>query len=160
MKNNEQHNEENNVNKYAACSRCANNGCRYRPKCDGFSYWKMRLESPVIFNVKEQKAREYRKKYYQEHKAELREKRRKYFLKYYHEVLKKNPDEVTRRRLRGLKYYYDHHEEIRAKRNAKKRAEWADPEKGPQVRKEHTEYMREYRKKKKESITTDKKENK
>ena len=148
------------INKFTVCSRCANNGCKFCPKCDGVSSFKLRLESTITFNERKKEVLEYQRKYYQEHKAELRERRRKYFLDYYHKTLKKNPDAVERRRLHGLKYYYAHHEEIRAKRNAKKRAEWADPEKGPQMRKEHTEYMREYRKKKKESITTNKKENK
>lgn len=64
-----------------------------------------------------ERAREYQRKYYREHKAVLRERRRKYFLKYYHETLKKNPEAVNRRRKRALKYYYDHKDAIVAKRN-------------------------------------------
>lgn len=140
---------ENKVNKYAACRRCANNGCRYCPRCDGYSYWKLLPADPVVFNQREKERKEYAKRYYQEHKKELNERRRKYFLKYYHEVLKNNPDEVAKKRARGLKYYYDHHDEIRAKRNAKKKADLLDPDKGDKMRTHHKEYMRIYRQKNK-----------
>lgn len=149
---------KNTVNKYAACSRCANNGCKFCPRCDGYSNFRIRFDSPVVFNDKAKKQREYQREYYQKNKKKIQEKRRAYFLKYYHEVLKKKPDEVTKKRLRGLKYYYDHHDEIRAKRNAKKRADWQDPEKLPQLRKAHAEYMRDYRNKKKECSTLNQKE--
>lgn len=148
------------VNKHAGCSRCANNGGKFCDKCNGINHWKMLLAAPVEFDDSRKKQKEYQREYYQKNKKKIQEKRRAYFLRYYHEVLKKKPDEVTKKRLRGLKYYYDHHDEIRAKRNAKKRADLLDPVKGDRMRKEHTEYMRGYRKKKNESITTDKKESK
>lgn len=110
---------KNTVNKYAVCSRCANNGCKFCPRCDGYSNFRIRFDSPVVFNDKAKKQKEYQREYYQKNKKKIQEKRRAYFLRYYHEVLKKKPDEVTKKRLRGLKYYYDHHDEIRAKRNAK-----------------------------------------
>lgn len=55
-----------------------------------------------------ERARECSRRYYREHKDELRERRRSYFLQYYHDVIKKNPKAVARRRSRALKYYYDH----------------------------------------------------
>lgn len=119
------------VNKYAACSRCANNGCKFCPKCDGYSYWKLLIECPVTFNEKAKKQKEYQREYYQKNKAEIQKKRRAYFAKYYHEVIKNKPDAVTLKRARSLKYYYDHHDEIRAKRNAKKKADLLDPVKVP-----------------------------
>lgn len=139
------------VNKYAACSRCANNGCKFCTKCDGYFYWKLLPADPVVFNDEKKKKREYAKQYFQEHKAEINEKRRSYLLNYYHEVIKNNPDEMAKRRARGNKYYWEHHDEIRAKRNAKKKADLLDPAKGDKMRKEHTEYMRGYRSKKKET---------
>lgn len=143
-----------NVKKYDVCRRCANNGCRFCEKCDGVFYFKVSLsQDPILCNAepeeKKKKAREYQKEYFRKHKAELVEKRRKYFRDYYNRVVKNIPEQVERRRLRGLKYYYDHREEVNAKRNAKKKADLADPVKGPKMRSEHTEYMRGYRKKKK-----------
>lgn len=143
-------NDEKNVNKFAACSRCANNGCKFCQKCDGYSYWKLLVECPVTFNEKAKRQKEYQREYYQKNKAKITKKRSAYFLKYYHEVLKKNPDAVTRKRAQGLKYYYAHHDEIRAKRNAKKKADLQDPKKGAKMRKDHAEYMRGYRNNKKE----------
>ena len=140
----------NKVNKFAACKRCANNGCKFCQKCDGYSYWKLLVECPVTFNEKAKKQKEYQREYYQKNKAEIRKKRRAYFAKYYHEVIKNKPYAVTLKRARALKYYYDHHDEIRAKRNAKKKADLLDPVKGDKMRKDHADYMRDYRKKKKE----------
>lgn len=142
------------VKKYDVCRRCANNGCRFCKKCDGVFYFKVSLsQDPILCNSeseeKKKKAREYQQEYFQKHKAELRVKRRGYFRKYYHKKIKKNSIQVELRRVRGLKYYYDNHEEIRAKRNAKKKADLQDQVKGEKMRSEHTEYMRGYRKKKK-----------
>lgn len=147
---------DNKVNKYAVCRRCLNNGCRFCKKCDGVFYFKVSLVPATVPSKQENEDRkkkmlEYQKEYYKKHRAELRERRRKYFKQYYHEKIKNNPDQKERRRLRGLKYYYDHHEEIREKRNAKKRADWKDPAKVETLRAEHKQYMREYRAKKKES---------
>jgi hypothetical protein len=146
------------VNKFAACSRCANNGCKFCPRCDGYSYWKLLIDEPVVLNDKARKNREYQRNYFQQHKKELTESRRAYFRNYYHNVIKKSKDAKERRRARSLKYYYDHHDEIRAKRNAKKKADLQDPVKGEKMRSEHTEYMRGYRKKKNESSTINNKE--
>ena len=85
---------KNTVNKFASCARCANNGCKFCPKCDGYFYWKLLIGSPVTFNDKAKKQKEYQREYYQKNKKKIQEKRRPYFLKYYHEVLKKKPDEV------------------------------------------------------------------
>ena len=104
-----------------------------------------------MFNDEKKKKREYAKQYFQEHKAEINEKRRSYMLNYYHEVIKNKPDEMAKRRARGNKYYWEHHDEIRAKRNEKKKADLLDPVKCDKMRKEHTEYMRGYRHKKKET---------
>ena len=112
--------KQDNVNRFAACSRCANNGCKFCPECDGYLYWKFAVNDPVVLNKKDDDKREYQSKYFQEHKAEIREKRCPYFKIYYHEVLKKNPEAVELRRARSLKYYYDHKDEITEKRNAKK----------------------------------------
>ena len=116
------------VNRYAACSRCANNGGKFCDNCNGINHWKMLLAAPVEFDESRKRQKEYQREYYQNNKKKIQEKRRAYFLKYYHEVLKKKPDEVTKKRLLGLKYYYDHHDEIRAKRNAKKKSRLAGPE--------------------------------
>lgn len=149
---------KNTVNKHAGCSRCANNGGKFCDKCNGINHWKMLLAAPVEFDESRKRQKEYQREYYQKNKKKIQEKRRAYFLKYYHEVLKKDPDATVRRRARSLKYYYAHHDEIRAKRNAKKRADWQDPKKLPQLRKAHAEYMRDYRNKKKECSTLNEKE--
>lgn len=151
-------NDEKKVNKFAACSRCANNGCKFCPKCDGYSYWKLLIECPVTFNEKAKKQKEYQREYYKKNKAEIQKKRRAYFAKYYHEVIKNKPDAVTLKRARSLKYYYDHHDEIRAKRNAKKKSDLLDPVNGAKMREDHTNYMRDYRQKKKECSTINQKD--
>ena len=78
--------DENNdsVNKFAACSRCANNGCKFCQKCDGYSYWKLLVECPVTFNEKAKRQKEYQREYYQKNKAKITKKRSEAFLKYYH----------------------------------------------------------------------------
>ena len=138
------------VNKFAACSRCANNGCKFCSRCDGYSYWKLLISEEVVLNDKARKNREYQKEYFQQHKKEITEKRRTYFRKYYQNVMKNSKDAMERHRAQSLKYYYDHHDEIIVKRNERKKKNLKDPIKGPKMRKKHTEYMRGYRAKKKQ----------
>lgn len=45
--------KQENVNRFAACSRCANNGCKFCPECDGYLYWKFAVNDPVVLNKKD-----------------------------------------------------------------------------------------------------------